>query len=61
MIVFNLIEELKKVKDKSKDVRFFADRDWEEVNMNEVFELDDRVLIGYDLPPEKHERDNNGL
>ena len=57
MIVFTLIQELEKVKDKSKDVRFFIDADWEEVNMNEVLDLDDRVLIGHDLPPEKHEKD----
>lgn len=57
MIVFELIRQLELIKDKSKDVHFFNDVDWEEMQMNEVLDLDDRVLLGYDLPPEKHERD----
>ena len=57
MIAFELIQQLERVKDKSKTVYFFNDVDWEEVKMNEVLDLDDRILLGYDLPPEKHERD----
>lgn len=57
MIVFELIRQLEQVKDKSKDVYFFNDVDWEEMGMNEVLTLDDRVLLGYDLPPEIHEQD----
>ena len=57
MNVSELIEELNQVKDKSKEIIFFIDVDWEEVGMNEVLELDDRILLGDDLPPEKHEKD----
>ena len=57
MNVFELIEGLTKVEDKSKKVYYFIDVNWEEVGMNEVLALDDRVLLGYDLPPEKHEQD----
>ena len=57
MNVFELIRQLEQIKDKSKTVYFFIDVDWEEVGMNEVLELDDRILLGDDLPPEKHEKD----
>jgi len=62
MNVFELIKELEKVEDKSKEVRYWVDLGWIKLGMDEmrfedVLDLSDRVLLGDNFPAEKYERD----
>ena len=52
-----LINNLLELKDNSKQVVYFINGDWVEVPIDTVLELDDRIILGFDLPPEKYEDD----
>ena len=62
MNVSELIKELDKVEDKSKEVYFCIDLPWldlgmDEARIEEVLDNPDRVLLGNNFPAEKYERD----
>ncbi len=62
MNVFELIKELEKVEDKSKEVRYCIDLPWIELGMDEmrveeVLDNPNRVILGSNIPAEKYERD----
>ena len=58
LTVEELIKELETITNKNKPVYFFINHEWLEVGFDSTsVELDDRVLLGDDIPPEKYETD----
>lgn len=56
MKVSELIKELNKVENKTKEVFYWHDLEYVEIGIgDEILDLNDRVLLGGDFPPETYE------